>query len=159
MTSMILLLAVAHAAPPAPKRALAHPTGTPVLSSDDQLADVATLPGRVDGVGAGVAVPGYRTFLGAPRAVYRVDFITDKPAGDWRAFVAGETGRVLFRENLRYHASAPGSIYEVSPVETLAASCPVTAAGGRSTCAPTINVTFPNLVDGTHLIGTQTQTY
>jgi uncharacterized protein (TIGR03382 family) len=107
--------------------------------------------------GEGTIVQGYRNFLGQTRAVYRVDFINT--AGDWRSFVDGETGKVLLRQNLRSYATAPGSVYEVSPVEDLASLCPLAANGSHTICKTPTSVTVLNLVDTTKLVGTQTQTF
>jgi uncharacterized protein (TIGR03382 family) len=122
-------------------------------------AHKAALAGSFEGATSGSIVAGYRTFLGSTRAVYRVDFIAEKPAGDWRSFVDGETGAVLFRENLRSYASAPGMVYEISPVENLSGLCPIGASGGETECDAAISVTFPNLNDGTNLLGSQTSAY
>jgi MYXO-CTERM domain-containing protein len=127
--------------------------------ADAHKAAVTALAGPVQAAGTGSIVAGYRTIFGSTRAVYRVDFVAERPAGDWRTFVDGETGAVLFRENLRSYVSAPGTVYEISPVENLAALCPIDASGGRSGCTAPITVTFPNLVDGTNLIGAQTSAY
>ncbi len=101
---------------------------------------------------------GWRTFGSVVRAVFRIDFIASEPAGDWRVFVDGETGEALFRENLRYRASAPGSVFEVSPVETGNAICP-SSGSSPSFCASPVEVTLPNLVTASDLAGTQTTVY
>jgi Zn-dependent metalloprotease len=124
-------------------------------------AHTAALSSFADGVrGAGppsVAV-GWRAFGPSVRAVYRVDFVAEEPAGDWRVFVDGETGKALFRENLRYYASAPGSVFEVSPVETAASPCSMSGTG-HSSCASPVAATFQNLSTGSDLSGTQTSVY
>jgi Zn-dependent metalloprotease len=121
-------------------------------------AALAAVKGGGADAGEGTIVAGYRTFLNSTRAVYRVDFIT--PAGDWRTFVDGETGKVLFRQNLRDHVSAPGSVYDISPVESATALCATTGTSGVHTeCNPVSSVTVINLVDGNDLTGTQTMTF
>jgi Zn-dependent metalloprotease len=121
-------------------------------------AALAAIKGGGADAGEGTIVAGYRTFLGSTRAVYRVDFIN--PAGDWRTFVDGETGKVLFRQNLRNYASAPGSVYDISPVESATALCATTGSNGVHTeCNPPTSVTVVNLVDGNDLTGTQTMTF
>jgi len=97
---------------------------------------------------------GWHPFGAAVRAVYQVDFVARDPAGDWRVLVDAETGTALFRVNLRNFAAMPGSVFEVSPVETVAALCPV-SGGTRTFCAAVANVTFPNLATGADLLGSQ----
>jgi len=87
-----------------------------------------------------------------------VDFVADQPAGDWRVFVDGETGTALFREDLRYYASGPGTVFDVSPVETAASACALSGTG-HSFCAQPVTVTMPNLSTGADLAGTQTTVY
>jgi Zn-dependent metalloprotease len=121
-------------------------------------AAVASFPEGVQGETPVAVAAGWSTFGPSMRAVYRVDFIARNPVGDWRVFVDAETGRMLFRENLRFNASAPGSVFEVSPVETAASVC--TLSGNAHTfCANPINVTLPNLVTGADLTGTQTSVF
>jgi hypothetical protein len=50
-------------------------------------------------------------------------------------------------------------VYEVSPVETSTAVCPVAGSGGHSFCAATAVKTLPNLNTGSSLVGTQTAVY
>jgi uncharacterized protein (TIGR03382 family) len=121
-------------------------------------AAVLSFGGSLRGAGAANVALGWRTFGPSVRAVYRVDFIAKDPPGDWRVFVDGETGKPLFRENLRYYASAQGSIFEVSPVETAASACPLSGTG-HSFCASPVSVTIPNLSTGSDLTGTQTTVY
>jgi hypothetical protein len=120
----------------------------------DQAARAAIRGGSTSSAPARV-VAGWRPFLDAVRAVYRVDLVTAQPPGDWRLWVDGVTGTVLFREDLRFRASAPGKVYEVSPVETSAKLCPL--SGGRYTrCASPVAVTFDHLDAATSLVGSQT---
>ncbi|HEX4383364.1 MAG TPA: hypothetical protein VH083_10455, partial [Myxococcales bacterium] len=121
-----------------------------------QAALAAVANAGVD-AGQGTIVKGYRTFLGSTRAVYRVDFIN--AAGDWRSYVDGETGSVLLRQNLRNYATAPGSVYDVSPVEALTGLCATAADGSHTNCNPVSPVTLVDLTTGTDLTGTQTQTF
>ena len=132
-----------------------------------QAALLAVAGGGAD-AGEGTIVAGYRNILGSTRAVYRVDFINQ--AGDWRSFVDGQTGKVLLRQNQRNYvgasapvstgSSAPGLVYDVSPVESATALCPVsTGNAGHTVCNPPVSVTVVNLVDGTSLTGTQTKTF
>src|SRR5689334_8101047 len=101
---------------------------------------------------------GWRALADSLRAVYRVDFVAQDPPGDWRVYVDGETGRALFRENLRDFVSAASSVFEVSPVETAASLCPVSGEK-HSTCASPLALQLPNLVTGSDLAGTQTTVY
>src|SRR5712671_2092616 len=82
-----------------------HRIGSELASS----AAIASLGGNVQGVGPAAVLAGWRSLPGTTRAVYRVDFIAQQPAGDWRVYVDGETGKVLFRQDLRYRATAPGT--------------------------------------------------
>lgn len=102
---------------------------------------------------------GYRTVGSLLRAVYQVDFIGAQPAGDWRVFIDGETSATRFRLNRRDYASAPGTVYEVSPVETSTTVCPLAGSGGHSFCAATAVKTLPNLTSGSSLEGSQTAVY
>ncbi len=131
-----------------------HALGEAVARS----AAASSLSGGVRGVGSAVVAAGWRAFGSQVRAVYRVDFIAEEPAGDWRVFVDGETGKALFRENLRYYASAPGSVFEVSPVETAASACPISGTA-HTFCASSVAATFPNLSTGSDLAGSQTTVY
>jgi len=121
-------------------------------------AAASSFPNAVRGAGPAAVAAGWRAFGSSLRAVYRVDFIAEVPAGDWRVFVDGETGSVLFREDLRYYGAAQGSVFEVSPVETSASACPMSGAA-HSFCANPVTVTFPNLSTGADLTGTQTSAY
>jgi Zn-dependent metalloprotease len=121
-------------------------------------AAVSSFAGGVRGAAPATVTPGWQAFGTSVRAVYRVDFVAEHPAGDWRVLVDGETGKALFREDLRYYASAPGSVFEVSPVETAASACPVSATA-HTFCASPAGVTFPNLSTGSDLTGTQTTVY
>ena len=123
-----------------------------------QSAALASFPGGVRGAGPAVVTSGWQAFGSTVRPVYRVDFIAQEPAGDWRVFVDGETGRALLRDNLRASASAPGMVFEVSPAESIASACPLSGAG-HSFCASPAAVTIPNLVTGADLTGTQTSVY
>ena len=119
---------------------------------------VSSFADGVRGMGPVSIAKGWRVFGPEVRAVYRVDFVAEQPSGDWRAFVDGETGKVLFREDLRYYASAQGSVFEVSPVEAAASICPL--SGSIPTfCASPVTVTLPNLTTGADLTGTQTTVY
>ncbi len=121
-------------------------------------AAVASFADAVRGAGPATVAAGWRAFGNSARAVYRVDFIAEHPAGDWRVYVDGESGKALFPENLRYYASAQGSVFEVSPVETAASACPLSGTG-HSFCASPVSVTIPNLSTGSDLTGTQTTVY
>jgi uncharacterized protein (TIGR03382 family) len=122
-------------------------------------AALATFPGGVRGAGPARVEAGWHSFGAATRAVYRVDFVARDPAGDWRILVDGESGAPLFRIDLRAYATAPGSAFEISPVETAASLCPVSGGGTRTLCATPVSVTFPNLATGADLTGTQTTVY
>jgi Zn-dependent metalloprotease len=133
--------------------------GRHVLGAESaRSAAMSAFPGGIEGAGVASVAAGWRTFGPAVRPVYRVDFIASKPAGDWRVFVDAESGATLFREDRRSYTTAHGTVFEVSPVETAAAFCPV-SGGGRGLCATPVGVTFPNLVDGTSLSGTQTAVF
>ncbi len=128
----------------------------------DAAAEVAALSSFSAGVrpsGRASIARGWRPSGSVVRAVYRVDFMADEPPGDWRVFVDGETGAALFREDMRYRASAPGRVFEISPTETAAAACPTSSGGAHSLCASPVEVTLPNLVTGQDLVGTQTSVY
>jgi len=123
-----------------------------------QRAAVSSFKGGVRGAGPATVAAGWRAFGASMRAVYRVDFIAQRPAGDWRAFVDGEIGAVLFREDVRSYATAAGRVFEVSPTETLASACSLNGSG-HSFCASPVSVTIPNLVTGANLAGSQTTVY
>jgi hypothetical protein len=72
--------------------------------------------------------------------------------------VDAETGKALFREDLRFFATAPGSVFDVSPAETLAALCPV-VGNAHTNCASPVTVTFPNLTSTASLSGSQVQVF
>ena len=110
------------------------------------------------GAGPAAVAAGWRALAATTRAVYRVDFIAADPPGDWRVFVDGETGTTLFRQPLRFDATAPGSAFEVSPVETAANLCPMSGTA-RSFCAAPVPVTMQNLNVNTELRGSQTSVY
>jgi Zn-dependent metalloprotease len=122
-------------------------------------AALSAFAGGVRGAGPAKVEAGWQSFGTSVRAVYQVDFFAADPAGDWRIVVDGETGTPLFRVDLRNFASAPGKAFEVSPVETAAGLCPVSASGARTLCATAAAVTFANLATGSSLIGTQTSVY
>ncbi|HEY7726335.1 MAG TPA: hypothetical protein VH880_13440 [Anaeromyxobacteraceae bacterium] len=63
-------------------------------------AAAAAIPGLVPG-GPPRAARGWRAFGGAVRPVWRVDLAAKAPAGEWRSDVDAETGKVLFRTDLR----------------------------------------------------------
>ncbi len=129
---------------------------------DGQAASIAlgSFGQSVEGAGPAAVARGWRTSGGELRAVYQVDFIAGVPAGDWRVFVDGETGRALFRFNRRMNLTAQGKAYEVSPAETAASICPTNAAGTALTfCASPITVTLPNLSTVANLTGTQITAY
>jgi hypothetical protein len=65
---------------------------------------------------------------------------------------------VLFREDLRAYATAPGSVYEVSPVETQSAACPI-QGGVHTLCASPVTVTLPNLDSAASLTGSQVSVF
>ena len=48
---------------------------------------------------------GWRGFGQVLRPVWRVDLVTARPSGDWRTYVDAETGKVLFRADLRTTAA------------------------------------------------------
>lgn len=121
-------------------------------------AAVASFPNGLLGAGPASVAAGWRAVGPSVRAVYRVDVIAGEPAGDWRVSVDGETGLVLFREDLRDYAAAQGSVYEVSPVETASSICPISGTG-HTFCATPVTVTFPNLSTGADLTGTQSAAY
>jgi len=122
-------------------------------------AALAAFPGGLRGIGPARVESGWHSLGAMTRAVYRVDFVAREPAGDWRVMVDGESGAPLFRLDLRAYASAAGSAFEVSPVETTADLCPVSGGGTRTLCAAAVSVTFPNLTTGADLNGTQTAVY
>src|SRR5262249_19859425 len=74
-------------------------------------------------------------------------------------FVDAETGSVLFRQNLRYRATAPAMAYDVSPVESASALCPASGTGGLSFCNQPTAVTLQNLTTGADLTGNQTTVF
>jgi hypothetical protein len=104
---------------------------------------------------AATVAAGWRALPGEVRAVYRVDLVTRRPFGDWRLWVDAETGAVLLREDRLRHATAPGRVFEVSPVETAASLCPIGGGGMHTACADPVSVTFEHLVAPTSLAGTQ----
>ena len=129
-------------------------------ASSAQRAALGSFPATVRGVGPAAVAAGWHQFGTALRAVYQVDFVAREPAGDWRVLVDGETGTALFRIDLRNRASAPGSVFQVSPAETAASICPLSGSPAKPTlCAPPVSVTFPNLASGADLLGTQTSVY
>ncbi|MEI7704653.1 MAG: hypothetical protein WCK73_08630 [Deltaproteobacteria bacterium] len=135
-------------------------TGSHGLGDDSVVTTALGSFGRtLYGPGPATVERGYRQFGGELRAVYQVDFMAREPAGDWRVYVDGETGRVLFRTDLRRHATAPARVYEVSPVETAAARCPETGLGGLEFCASPVTVTLQNLTTGADLTGSQATVY
>jgi uncharacterized protein (TIGR03382 family) len=130
-------------------------SGSHALGPDAAAAAArAAFAGR-EPAGTATVAAGWKPLLGEVRAVYRVDLLTQRPFGDWRLWVDGETGAVLFREDRLRHASAPGRYYEVSPVETAAQLCPTDGTGFHTLCASPVAHTFEHLVDATGLIGTQ----
>ncbi|HYV68180.1 MAG TPA: hypothetical protein VE964_18220, partial [Myxococcales bacterium] len=112
---------------------------------------LSSLPLEVRGAQPVAVAAGWRGVLGSLRPVYRVDLVAD--LGSWRTFVDAESGRPLLRESLRY--SVNGTVYAVSPAETVDSLCPLSGSG-HSLCAVTSVVPFPNLTTGTDLTGTQT---
>jgi Zn-dependent metalloprotease len=117
---------------------------------------LASVGGGARGTSQVAVAAGWRPFAGSVRAVYRVDFAAQEPAGDWRVFVDGEGGAVLFLEDRRVHAAAPGKAFEVSPVESAAGFCPLAGNGGHASCESAVDVTLDHLVTGEDLTGTQT---
>jgi uncharacterized protein (TIGR03382 family) len=139
---------------------------SPVTTGSHDLADedavsiaLGSFGYTVYGPGSVTVARGWRQFGRDLRAVYQVDFIARDPAGDWRVYVDGETGRALYRQNRRAHASAPGNVYETSPTETVEAICPAAGTGGLTFCANPVSVTLLNLTSGTDLTGSQTTVY
>jgi uncharacterized protein (TIGR03382 family) len=131
-----------------------HSIGEPAAEQ----AALGAFPRGVRGAGAARVQAGWLPLFGAVRAVYRVDFMAQEPAGDWRVLVDGETGRALARFDLRTRATAPGMVFEVSPAETAAALCPLNGST-RTLCASPVSVVFPDLSTGANLVGSQTQVY
>ncbi len=131
-----------------------HALGEAVASA----AALSAFRGGVAGPGRPAVAAGWRAVGAALRAVYRVEFTAEVPPGDWRVDVDGETGAALFRQDLRYRAAAPGTVFEVSPTETAASACPLVGTA-HSLCAPTVAVTFPNLATGGDLSGSQATVY
>lgn len=130
-------------------------------SVDEGTARLVAVLSSLDGPGvAGPAAVarGWLALGTVVRGVYRVDFVGLQPTGDWRVFVDGESGKVLFRENLRQSVSSQGGAFEVSPVETAAGLCPMSGTG-HSFCASPVVMTFQNLATGTDLTGSQTTVY
>jgi Zn-dependent metalloprotease len=121
-------------------------------------AALSSFRGGVRGAGPLAVAAGWRASGPVARAVYRVDFVAEEPPGDWRVFVDAETGAALFREDLRYRASAPGRAFEVSPTEMAASACPLSGAG-HSLCASPAAVILPNLSTGADLSGAQASVY
>lgn len=68
-------------------------------------AAAAELPGKV--VGRARAARGWRPFGGAIRPVWRVDLATRGPPGEWRIDVDADTGKILFRTDLRVEGRPP----------------------------------------------------
>jgi Zn-dependent metalloprotease len=117
---------------------------------------LASVGGGARGTSQVSVAAGWRPFGASLRAVYRVDFAAQEPAGDWRVFVDGESGATLFVENRRVHAAAPGKVFEVSPAESASGFCPLAGNGGHASCESPVNVTLDHLVTGQDLTGTQT---
>jgi Zn-dependent metalloprotease len=67
----------------------------------------AAIPG-LEGAGTPKAVPGWRTSGKAVAPMWRVDFSAAQPAGDWRSYVNGESGKVVERVDLRSTSRPPG---------------------------------------------------
>jgi hypothetical protein len=122
-------------------------------------AALAAFPGGARGAGPARVTAGWRGLVGQLRAAYQVDFVASDPAGDWRVYVDGATSAPLFRESLRFQASAPGSVYQVSPAESLTSVCPLGANGAHAVCFSPVAVTLPNLSTGASLSGTQTAVF
>jgi Zn-dependent metalloprotease len=131
------------------------------LFSDGEAARLAaaSFQGGLRGDGPATVTRGWRQVEGTLRAVYRVDVVASEPRGEWRVFLDGETGRTVFRHDRRVFATAPASVYELSPTETAAALCPVSGSGGRTFCASPVTVTLPNLTTGLDLTGSQATVY
>ena len=122
-------------------------------------AALSSVPAEARGVEPVAVAAGWRTAGALLRAVYRVDLIVEQPSGSWRVFVDAETGRPLFREKLRYSVTtAPGKVFGISPAETADSLCPVSGTA-HTLCANAVTVTFPNLVTGADLKGTQTEVF
>ncbi len=136
-------------------------TGSHAIGPDAAAAAArAAVHGAESDVDPATVVAGWRPILDQVRAVYRVDVVTRKPAGEWRLYVDGETGGVLFRQDLRTYASANGSVYEISPAETLTALCPLSSgAAAYTSCASPIPVTLQNLTSADSLVGSQTSVW
>ena len=71
---------------------------------------MSSFEGGVRGVGTTSVVRGWLTLGSRMRAVYRVDFIAEDPAGDWRVFVDGETAVELPIHLLDAVAQAVGQL-------------------------------------------------
>jgi hypothetical protein len=108
-------------------------------------------------VGQPVVEAGWRVLGSELRAVYQVDLATSGPGGEWRVVVDGESGRVLLRQDLRRYDT--GRVYEISPMETLAAQCPLGASGAHTACAAAPSRTLAHLASGTRLTGSQAAAY
>ena len=107
-----------------------------------------------------VVRPGWWAVGGVARAVYEVEHASEEPEGEWRSTVDAETGRVLFREDLRLHASASGRVYALSPVEQAGGlACPLTRAGYHEACASTDVVALPDLASERDLTGSHVTVY
>jgi hypothetical protein len=126
--------------------------------SSAQRVAAGSFPGGAQGTGPMSVTAGWRRSGPTLRAVYRVDFIARKPAGDWRVFVDAETGAILFREDLRRYVSIEGRAYEVSPSQSGTALCPI-VGNTHPPCTTPSTVAFPNLTTGTDLTGTQTTVF
>ncbi len=68
-------------------------------------AAAAELPGKA--AGRARTARGWRALGDTLRPVWRVDLATRAPTGEWRSDVDAETGKVLFRADLRVDARPP----------------------------------------------------
>jgi Zn-dependent metalloprotease len=87
---------------------------------------------------------------------WRVFITAANPSGDWRIVVNAQTGKVLWKLNERH--AAQGSVFEISPVETLTQHCPLNG-NSYDRCATPVTKELPGLTSATNLSGTHTSTY
>ena len=121
-------------------------------------AALASFARPVRGAGPAMVTAGWRALGRTLRAVYQVIFIARDPPGDWRVFVDAESGAMLFRDDQRFYATAQGSAFEVSPVETAASLCTWNGTS-RAFCATPVTVTLNNLATGADLAGSMITAY
>ncbi|HET9596270.1 MAG TPA: hypothetical protein VFP65_11850, partial [Anaeromyxobacteraceae bacterium] len=129
-------------------------SGRHLLGPDAARAYALTsVPGGFRGEGPARVTAGWSSVPGGLRAAYRVDFVAAEPPGDWRVLVDAETGATLLRRDRRVYATAPGLAYDLSPVESRAAPCPV-VNGVHVACESPVAVTLQDLTSTASLDGT-----